>query len=391
MRRGVQLLSRANATKPGKDCDCESLTTTTKSESNNGKEKRRFPVRATARVAVKCALLVTVLVILMLLALLPFFRSFFAEINYFMFHGAEQIDTVLWRKRRVQPDQKILFFLHLSKCGGTSLIDAARASGLSVPIRNALVQRDWRCCGGDDSLQAQQRFAATSPYDFVANEGHMYDAMDTEHYEYVVTLRDSQSRYMSQWRQWQHDPLLTLNTLARKIYNPNPKGIRPHNNNLDHNFKNWLLTVREDNFIVRKICGSPCRSRIIEKFEISREQFRETLDRLERFESILFLEDFSAGYARFAEKHGWAAPEQKRRIRIVDDSKSSSSSSPSLGHPQAATTKENDTWDYRMSALDDALYEYAQRKVAGLTPHDQFTNKTQANLDAYFQILEGKK
>lgn len=230
-------------------------------------------------------------------------------------------------------------------------MEAAYASGLSVPIRNGLTQRDWRCCGEEDSMQAQADYAQTSPFDFVATESDMYDAMDTDHYSYIVTLRNSQTRYKSMWTQWRKDPVLFY---------------------LDPmDFKTWTRWFFEDNFMFRKICGSRCRG--IPKFQIPREHFQYTLERLEKFDSILFLEDFQHSYAKFAKKYGWSAPEQKKRI-----------SSSSKTKQNVAKVEDEDEWDFQMSALDDALYEYARRVEEGTKPYMQFTKQTQDNFEVYF-------
>lgn len=322
---------------------------------NNGKEKTKY---SRARIIFKLGICSGLLVVGVLAACKPFFVNFFEEVNFFLHHISKTTDRLLL-KRRKKPLAKIIYYVHLSKCGGTSIMDAAYASGLSVPIRNGLTQRDWRCCGEEDSMQAQSDFAQRSPFDFVATESDMYDAMDTDHYSYVVTLRNSRDRYKSQWAQWQKDPVLFY---------------------LDPmDFKTYIKWFFEDNFMFRKICGSRCRG--TRKFQIPREHFQYTLDRLEKFDSILFLENFQEGYSKFAQKHGWSAPEQKKRV---------SSGTSILSKTPVEEADEAD-WDFQMSALDDALYEYAKRVDAGLKPYGQFTKRTQENVEVYFASSEAKR
>ena len=316
---------------------------------NNGKRRRRS---SRTRTFVKICIFLSLLVVGVLLAAKPFFVNFFEEVNFFLHHMAKATDRLLL-KRRKRPDDKIIYYVHLSKCGGTSIFDAAYASGLSVPIRNGLTQRDWRCCGDEDSMEAQAEFARTSPFDFVATESDMYEAMDTEHYSYAITLRNSRARYKSMWAQWQLDPVL---------YYLDPM-----------DFKTWAEWYYEDNFMFRKICGSRCRG--IPKYQIPREHFQFTLERLEKFDNILFLETFQQSYAKFAKTHGWSAPEQKKRV---------SSSSASKTKMEVGKDEDEDGWNFQMSALDDALYEYAQHVESGIKPYGQFTERTQQNVEIYF-------
>jgi len=301
----------------------------------------------------KCLFALAILVVAGLLAAKPFFKDWFQEINFILHHLSRTVDSLLLKQRQ-RPDNKIIYYLHLSKCGGTSLMDAASQSGLTVPIRNGLVQRDWRCCGEEDSMEAQAAYAKSTTFDFVANEGDMYDAMDLDHYDYVVTLRDSKSRYKSMWAQWQRDPVLFF--LGRM------------------NFTEFCDWFHEDNFIVRKVCGTRCMGK--PKYTVTREDFYYTLKRLENFTDILFLEDFDASYAKFAKKHGWSAPAEKKRL------------SSTFGISTAKS--DEDEWDSRMSALDDALYEFAKRLDHGEFPY-QFSEEKSKNLQKYFSANEPQK
>ena len=312
---------------------------------------------ATQTLTKRLVLLVLILAI-MLLAGNPFFVNFFEEINY-IFHKCSVVADILLLKQRKRPHQdKIFYYLHLSKTGGTSLIDAAHQNGLSVPVRNGLTQRDWRCCGNQDSMEAQERFFNTSRFDFVANEGDMYEAMDPTHYHYVVTLRKSQARYKSMWAQWQRDPIM--------LY------IHPMN------FTAWCTWFYEDNFMFRKICGTRCRGKL--KYTLDRSDFNHTLARLHHFDSILFLEDFETSFAKFARKHEWKSLSlDKKRI------------SPPVVGTLAKFANDDSLWDYQESALDDALYEYAQRLDQGLEPYDNFSIPVQQHLETYFQKQQQPK
>jgi hypothetical protein len=103
-------------------------------------------------------------------------------------------------RKRQRPNTKIVYLLHVHKSGGTTLCNVARHNLLSATRTNCNVQGDQRCCGYGDSLEAQQIYYQSSKYDFVASEGRMYQAMDLEHYSYIVVLRNSQQRYFSHWK-----------------------------------------------------------------------------------------------------------------------------------------------------------------------------------------------
>ena len=215
-------------------------------------------------------------------------------------------------------DNRTIYFLHLHKAGGTHLCDAAKVNGMNVSQTNCNVQKDQRCCGGNDTLEAQQAFARTTHYDLVANERDMYTAMDTSLYRYVVVLRDSQSRYRSHWKNM----------------------CREHNDTTT-SFTAWW-TRQPDNWTVRKICGSRCMG--IAKYGITEELFEYTLNRLRLFEDIMFTERYDETYETFAKHVGWHVP--RPEVRSYD---------PTFPYAQ----DESDVWDPHMSALDDALYEFA--------------------------------
>jgi len=246
------------------------------------------------------------------------------NITKWKYNVANAIDSP---KQRRFPDRKIIYFVHASKSGGSSIYDAAIRSGLSVPINNGIVQENWRCCGNEDTVDAQVNFAKTSKFDLVACENEMYDAMDTDQYSYVVVLRDSRIRYRSLWRQWQMDPIMFF--FQRKV---------------SQHFITWLDWFPQDNWAVRQICGSKCMAS--PKFQLTVEDFEYTLRRLEKFDSILFLEDFTSSYDKFANKHQWGMKQlPSTRVRIT----------------KTTISEQELSYTDKMFALDDALYEYAKK------------------------------
>lgn len=245
-------------------------------------------------------------------------------------------------------DSRIIFFLHIHKSAGTTMCHAASANRQNVTRTNCNVQSDQRCCGGNDTLAAQQQFAAQTNLTFVANERDMYASMDGEHYRYVVMLRDSQSRYHSHWK-----------NVCRNLL---PRFRMP--------FADWWQG-QPDNWNVRKLCGTACAD--VPKFRISRALFAYTLDRLEQFEDILLVERFNETFTAFASHVGWN--KMPVRVHHVHNITYPSDSAP---------------WDPLMSSLDDALYQYAEKlyqiKQAGhdYRPTRVFSEPVSQSLERYF-------
>lgn len=220
-----------------------------------------------------------------------------------------------------------------------------------VAHTNCNPQADQRCCGGNDSLEAQQRFAQITNLTFVASERQMYEAMDTEHYRYILMLRESEARYRSHW---QH------------VYR-NAKGVP--------RFARWW-EGQPDNWNFRNICGTQCTT--VAKYRITQPLFDYTLDRLLHFDHFLFLERFNESFTALADAVGW-------NIMPVRVHRSSQNF-------HYSPDQEGDEWDPMMSALDRALYEIASRIFDGRNNNQ--TNKidarwlsgeTQKGVDAYFR------
>jgi len=249
-------------------------------------------------------------------------------------------------------DNRILYFLHIHKSGGTAMCRAARSNNMTAATTNCNPQQDQRCCGGGDSLEAQERFARTTNFTFVANEREMYRAMDPVHYRYAIMLRSSQDRYKSHWKH-----------VCREQIN--------HNKTMPAFFDWW--TRQPDNWNVRMICGTQCRQ--IPKFQITPGLFNYTIGRLRHFDHILFVDknQFTEAYSKFAEQVGWT----KMPVPIPPTNKPPD-------YPSASTA-----WDPLMSALDDALYDYARQLYEG-TDNPVLISSHQKNLKRYFSLGPGR-
>ena len=247
--------------------------------------------------------------------------------------------------RRGRQASKIFYFLHIHKSAGSSMCRTAFRNRMSVNIKeNCNVQSDQRCCGGRDKLSAQIGFAQATYYDFVAAEAEMYDAMAPDYYHYVVNLRDSRDRYLSHWNH-----------------------VRYHGQvNVTDTFQEWWAR-QPDNFNTRIICGPRCQN--VSKFSITPELYNYTLQRLALFEDILFVETLNTSYTNFVRKHNWTTVIDK----IVNKKEKRVN----------ATEIALINWDPMMSALDDALYAFAQRKMAGLEPYGQLPSHIQSRVDDY--------
>jgi hypothetical protein len=319
-------------------------------------------------------------------------------------------------------NNKIIFYLHIHKSGGSSMCRQAQLQHLRSNYRtNCNVQKDNRCCGNEDSINAQIRYAKDRTYEFVACEKEMYDAMVTDYYDYVVTLRQSMSRYFSHWSHIRNDAV--LNPLYR--YNNNNKKNNNNNNNNHNeirtrtrvlisqshshsqsqsqsqsqsrnindvhdkyiirnsnpkisvgNFNIWF-NYQPDNFNIRMICGTRCTD--IPKFQLTPELFDYTLQRISKFSHIIFLEDMKDTYETFRKSMGWnntkIIHENKNKVYIVAPSSiisnirssnrmlSNTTTTTNVNYSSSNNNNNNSTvYEPFMTVLDDALYEFARRK-----------------------------
>lgn len=274
-----------------------------------------------------------------------------------------QKDVTATKKKKKK--NNIMYFLHIHKSGGHSLCHQAQNNGMIGNFDNVCnVQHDQRCCGGEDSRQAQVDFATSTNWTFVASEREMYDAMATDYYEYVVVLRDSKARYTSHWRHLVsnaqtravssktgdkvHDRFVIITTsTSSSTTTTNNDGTRY---SVGNRTKWWQH--QPDNYTLRMICGAKCKD--VPKFQITRQLLDYTLRRLDNFSHVLFLEDMERSYNAFAKSVGWKNPV----VVDVELHQNAKSANPakfdSLPVEQA--------WDPFMSVLDDALYDHARRQ-----------------------------
>ena len=202
----------------------------------------------------------------------------------------------------------------------------AKKNGMTANYaRNCNVQGDWHCCGNADTLEAQHNFATTTNFSFVSSESYMYKAMDHQGFYYAVVLRHSRERYMSHYQR------VARASAWWPFTHPGT-------------FETWW-TYQPDNWNFRMICGSDCAN--TPKYQISRKQWDETLRRLKSFDSIIFLENFTATFQLFANKVGWTNVSSRSEENV------------------ASYEREEIPMAPFMTALDDALYEYAQQLMSG--------------------------
>jgi hypothetical protein len=240
---------------------------------------------------------------------------------------------------------KVIYLLHIHKSAGSSMCHMAFRNHLSVHReRNCNVQKDQQCCGNEDTMTAQISFAQHTYWDFVAVEWEMYQNMAPEWYDYTVILRNSRTRYYSHWNH-----ASTVKVLG--------------------GFRDWW-SRQPDNWTTRMICGPKCMTAY--KYKITPQLFNYSLNRLALFTDILFMETMNASVSKFAQKYNWSDTPPKVINRKID---------PGVNVSQLSAIG----WDPDMSALDDALYEFGQRKEAGLLPYAQYSDKVQRQLDAYFR------
>lgn len=240
-------------------------------------------------------------------------------------------------------EQRIIYFMHIHKCAGSTMCQAAWANAIPVlKAANCNVQKDQRCCGKADTVAAHKLFARTTQLRFVAAEREMYDTMDTEHYRYVTVLRKSHDRYISHFK----------HVVRESKYNGT--------------FADWW-NFQADNFGFRKFCGPKCSK--VSKYHITESLFNYTIDRIHKFEDFLFVENFTASFSQFATRVGWFfVPYMgKNTAPLVNES----------------TYPDLSAWDPLMSALEDALYEYALQRFSG-SDHPVFSEEVRRGLREYF-------
>lgn len=159
---------------------------------------------------------------------------------------------------RIHP--KIIYFLHIHKCGGSTVCASAKAAGHIVSQHNCNVQQDQRCCGGD-TLEDQQRFAHQTRFTFVANEKQMIDNFDKQHYYYITALRSPMARYVSHYLH------------VKRV------------SNLKLTFEAWMHG-QPDNWMVRMLCGTQCR--LVNKHQLTLAHYQHALSNLFKFDEVIF-------------------------------------------------------------------------------------------------------
>jgi hypothetical protein len=304
---------------------------------------------------------------------------------------------------------RVLYFVHIHKSAGTLICHFAYKNRLSAEhMSNCNVQEDQHCCGGQDTVQAQILFANTTYYDIVATEREMYDSMAPDHYDYIACIRDSKARYYSHWghlrrlipegplrkrtggygtaawimndtsaawdalplkQQQQQQQQRRSTTFASLLFE---KMTRTTTEDPLGDFETWYGN-QPDNWNTRVFCGPKCMSKA--KYQIPRDLFRYVLDRLDNFRHFIFVENITHSINQMADAYGWQLKhkETETKNRRKD-------------HESALQKLQEQSWDFKMSALDDAIYEFAQRKYKNATKEQLWRNfSNQGDLDRYFE------
>ena len=263
---------------------------------------------------------------------------------------------------------KVLFYVHIHKSAGTLFCRLAFKNRVNTNhASNCNVQDDQHCCGGTDTLQAQISFATETYLDLVATERELYDSMAPDYFDYIVTLRDSKSRYYSHYshlrRMMPVGPGYQVGGFGDSAW------IFGNNSILNRKIKRRVVPVGEDplgtfsdwyqgqpdNWNVRILCGAKCRPQ--PKYQITQALFQYTLHRANEFRHFLFVEDLESSYNQMAQEYRWYNFSDDAYTYVHDHNGNRRNDKNGVDHRLA-----NETWDPFMSALDDALYEFAQRK-----------------------------
>jgi hypothetical protein len=272
-----------------------------------------------------------------------------------------------------------MYFLHIHKSGGHSICYQAQQNAMVGNFDNICnVQEDQHCCGDEDSLEAQIRFAQTTNFTFVAAEQEMYDAMATQYYDYIVVLRNSKTRYKSHWRHLVDNAnvhFVSSTTSVDRVHDryvvamhgkPQPVG----------NFTKWWQK-QPDNYNFRMICGARCRD--IPKFQITEEIYQYTMKRLSKFAHVMFMEDMGRSFNHFAQSVGWKT--------IAANSSELHQNAKAPNPAKFSSIPIEMAWDPFMTILDDALYDVALQNYQ-VKIHEQVSfgpgNLTRSLIQNYF-------
>lgn len=291
---------------------------------------------------------------------------------------------------------RVLFFVHIHKSAGTLFCRLSFRNRINTNRgSNCNVQDDQYCCGGRDTLEAQIVFANNTYWDLVAIERELYDSMAPDYYDYIVTLRDSKSRYYSHWSHlrrmmpigpgvqtggfgdsaWIFGNNTIVNDKVRK------RRVPPGEDPLG-SFEVWS-EGQPDNWNTRIICGAKCRPQ--PKFQITRDLFEYTLERANKFVHFLFVEDLEASYNQIAKAYNWYKYSEIITVALLQDQ-----SKRRRDHHGVDLKVRQEKWNPLMSALDDALYEFAKRKYHNVSQQELWQPfRNQDMLDRYF--AEGYK
>ena len=247
------------------------------------------------------------------------------------------IDTQMEPEIGTSKDNRIIHFLHIHKSGGTAVCRLAGKNMNSFELEtsgNCNVQPDQQCCGDEDTMEAQARFAKKTRYKFVATEKYMYESMDPHYYRYVLTLRTSIERYASHYLHLERNGAFQKNKRT---------------------FYQWIAG-QPDNWNMRHICGMMCMD--VPKFSLNETHWNHTLARLGLFENILFMSDsnsslFDDSYNRFACDVGW------NELKPLTNPKKLNGKPDGQQKDYYDILKNHNGWDERTTLLDDILYQYA--------------------------------
>ncbi|CAJ1954532.1 unnamed protein product [Cylindrotheca closterium] len=306
---------------------------------------------------------------------------------------------------------KLILLLHIHKSAGSFLCKRAFDNRLAAPYAsNCNIQENQYCCGSNDTQIGLQDFVNATPFDLIATERELQETMDTSLVDYVVSLRDSKSRYYSHYqhvlRHWYSSsspeggvtitkPVVgvvvgvgvVVNETSAWLGNNTNNNDDPNNNSsriaiaefdpIHHadtdNFTRWTQG-QPDNWNLRIICGPRCKSR--PKFQITHELFQYTLQRLASFQHVIFVEDMQESYNQMALTYQW---------KVIDENDKNAKPTKRGNYNKTDVTMAR--WNPLMSALDDALYEFAKLKYySGGSSELPYEFVNQAQVDEYFAL-----
>jgi len=186
-------------------------------------------------------------------------------------------DRVYWYDHSRNHSQKVVYYLHFHKAGGSTMCTMAYANNLITTHRQNCNLRPANNLA-TLTLAGQLEFWENTPYEFVANERSMPAEIDMVHFLYFTTVRHPVARALSQFHHYGLDSHRGT-TFAEWMQSSTP-----------HNLDNWY---------VRRMIG------LDEGEVVTANHTAAAIQRLRAFTGVMVTEDYERTSTILALRLGW--------------------------------------------------------------------------------------